>query len=46
MDVSFLFPNVEAVAISSGEKQTRARNCSAIIFCPKLIEGGNLTRAT
>jgi len=45
MDVSFLFPNVEAVAINAGEKQTRARNCSAIIFCPKLIEGGNLTRA-
>lgn len=46
MDVSFLFPNVEAVAINAGEKQTRARNSSSTIFRPELVEGGNLTRAT
>ena len=45
MDVSFLFPNVEAVAINAGEKQTRARNSSSTIFRPELVEGGNLTRA-
>jgi len=45
MDVPFLLPNIEAVAVNAGEKQTSARNCSPITFCPKLVEGGYLTRA-
>jgi len=45
MNVSFLLPNVEAVAVNARKKQTRARNGSSVIFCPKLVEGKNLTRA-
>jgi hypothetical protein len=45
MNVPFLLPNVEAVAVNAGKKQTSARNGSPIIFCPKLVEGKNLTRA-
>src|SRR5579872_2983883 len=45
MNVSFLLPNVETVAVNAGKKETRARNGSSIIFCPKLVEGKNLTGA-
>jgi hypothetical protein len=45
MNVSFLLPNIEAVAVNVRKKQTRARNGSSIIFWPKLVEGKNLTGA-